>query len=211
MTPKANPKTQFPAQVWGLTGGIASGKSTAARIFAERGIPVVDADTIARELASPGGAAYAQILTRFGTADRAELRKIVFADPKARQDLEAILHPLIQAESLKRINQIRQLSQIGTLSDSPILYEAALLVETGRYRDLAGLIVVDADPAIRRARLIARDGISETLADQILASQISDSVRRQAATHVLINNGSVDDLRRAIESLRLLFTKNLDP
>jgi dephospho-CoA kinase len=183
----ASPFAAF--EVWGLTGGIASGKSTAARIFAEEGIPVIDADQVSRELSAPGGAAYAEILGRFGTADRAELRKLVFADDQARKDLEAILHPQIVAESLKRMQ---------SLGAPRVIYEATLLVETGRYKELTGLIVIDAPRDLRRARLIGRDGVEPELADRILASQIDDQRRREAATVVVPNAGTVDELRARV-------------
>ncbi len=176
----------------GLTGGIASGKSLAARFFKEVGIPVIDADQIARELSREGGAAYPAILKRFGTADRRELRKLVFADPQARRDLEAILHPLIEVEMLRRISELKA---------PVVLYEAALLVETKRYETLDGLILIDAPKAVRRQRLIQRDGIPENLADQMLSAQASDEERRAAATIVIENTGTADQLRTRIEDV----------
>ena len=179
--------------VWGLTGGIASGKSTAARIFQQDiGIPVVDADQIARDLSRPEGLAHAAIIKRFGTDDRVKLRQIVFNDPFARKDLEAILHPLIQQESLERISKIPP--------KIPVLYEAALLVETGRYQNLSGLIVIDCPVPIRRQRLIQRDGATPELADRILAAQISDEDRLKAATQIIQNSGSLEDLRLQIHN-----------
>jgi dephospho-CoA kinase len=179
-------------RVWGLTGGIASGKSLAARFFAEAGIPVIDADQISRELSQPGGAAQSAIQKRFGTTDRTELRKLVFADPAARRDLESILHPLIKLESLNRIKK---------LGAPAVVYEAALLVEGGRYKELDGLIVVTSPLAQRRARLIARDGIAPELADQMIAAQLSDADRTKVANHVLENNGTEDDLRAKVTDL----------
>jgi dephospho-CoA kinase len=180
------------SNVWGLTGGIASGKSTVARIFSELGIPVVDADQVARQLAAKGGAAHLPILDRFGTTDRSSLREIVFSDPQARKDLEAILHPLIKAESE------RQLQKLGP---GVVLYEAALLVETGRYKDFRGLIVVDAPREQRKQRLIERDHCSPELAEKILLAQSSDENRRAAATFVLENSGTEQELRAKIELL----------
>lgn len=185
-------------EVWGLTGGIAAGKSVAARFFAEEGIPVIDADRIARELSQPGGAAHAQISKRFGTADRVQLREIVFQDPAARRDLEAILHPMIQAESYRRMAEAAASFPSG-VGKPRMIYEAALLVETGRYKQLSGLLVVEAPMAVRRERLISRDGVAPELADRIIAAQASDEERRAAATHVLRNNGTLDELRRAVQ------------
>ncbi|MEO7163499.1 MAG: nucleoside triphosphate pyrophosphohydrolase, partial [Bdellovibrionia bacterium] len=96
-------KIMGKTSVWGLTGGAASGKSTAGQIFAQLGIPVIDADQIAKELTKEGAPAHQAIFKRFGTNDRTKLREIIFSDPKAKQDLEVIMHPLIQAESTKQI------------------------------------------------------------------------------------------------------------
>ena len=143
---------------------------------------------------------------RFGTADRRELRKIVFSDPAARKDLEAILHPLIQAESLVRLHAAANSSRF----DPPVLaYEAALLVETGRYRDFEGLIVVDASRDTRRQRLIARDGLDPQLADAILASQASDEERRAVATHLIDNSGNLTDLRGRVNEVISRITKTV--
>lgn len=183
-------------EVWGLTGGIAAGKSAAARIFEEQGFPVLDADALSRELSAPGGAAHAAIVRRFGTADRAQLRQIVFADPAARKDLEAILHPMIVAESQARLARLAQ--AYSGPGKARIIYEAALLVETGRYRQLDGLIVIDAPVALRRTRLISRDGTSPELADKILSAQASDAERQAAATVLIANTGSIEELRSHI-------------
>jgi dephospho-CoA kinase len=183
-------------QLWGLTGGIASGKSTVARIFQEAGVPVLDADQITRNLSAPGGPAHQAILKRFGTADRKLLREKVFSDAQARKDLEAILHPLIQTESLKQAASLAKSS-----GRSFVLYEASLLVETGRYHDLAGLIVVEAPRELRMKRLIERDGMEPEMAQRVLDSQISDAERRKAATHVILNPGSLDELRKQVQSL----------
>jgi dephospho-CoA kinase len=184
-------------EVWGLTGGIASGKSTAARIFAEEGFPVLDADQLARQLSLPGGAAHASILARFGTADRVQLREIVFADVAARKDLEAILHPLIQNESLQQMQTLAAQAPHGR--KARVIYEAALLVETGRYRQCTGLLVVDAPRELRRRRLIERDGLIPELADQILNAQISDDERRKVASFIIPTEGTIEELRALIK------------
>ena len=181
-----------PPRVYGLTGGIASGKSTAARFLSEAGIPVVDADEIARELRKPGGAAHTAILARFGTVDPLELRQRVFSDPQARLDLEAILHPLIRAESLRKIQALRA---------PVVIYEATLLVESGRFRDFSGLILVEAGRDERIRRVMARDGSSRELAESILGSQGTDETRRAAADYILDNSGSPELLRTRVEAL----------
>lgn len=180
-------------RVWGLTGGIASGKTTVAKFFEMEGIPVIDADQIARELSQKGGRAYAPILKRFGTNDRAKLREIIFSDPQARKDLEAILHPLIREESFKQIDECAKKTGAGVF-----LYEATLLVETGRYKDLDGLIVVEAPEKLRKERLALRDQLDAGLIDQIFSAQTSDAERRKPATHIIENRGNLDELKKQV-------------
>jgi len=176
-------------RIIGLTGGIASGKSTVAKMFEEQGLAVVDADRVARKLSEPGGLAFDAIVKRFGSADRAKLREIVFKDPTARQDLEAILHPLIRSESMRAIENAADRASTDT-----VIYEGALLVETGRYRDLDGLIVVEAAQGDRKMRLMLRDGIPAELAQRIIEAQTGDAERRAAATWVIENTGEPDEL-----------------
>ena len=189
-----------PAHIWGLTGGIASGKSLAARFFREAGIPVIDADQIARSLSQADGSAYEPIVQRFGTADRARLREIIFSDPKARKDLEAILHPLIQAESMRQILDLAQSQQ--ALGHPPlVIYEATLLVETGRYKEFDGLIVIQAPREIRLNRLYLRDRTDPFMAERIFSAQAADEERKKVATHVLDNSGSPEELGEAVKKL----------
>ena len=180
-------------KVWGLTGGIAAGKSTAARIFAKHGAAVIDADALSRGLSQPGGKAYSLLLAEFGTADRSKLREKVFSDPLARKRLEAILHPLIRHESEKKITDLKAKAQTQL-----ILYEAALLVESGRYQDFDGLIVIEATQELREKRLLERPGITPALAQQILSSQANDQERLSIADHVLANNGNLKNLEEQI-------------
>lgn len=179
-------------EIWGLTGGIASGKTTVGQCFTEMGIPVIDADLIVKDLTSSHGAAYKLIETRFGTADRVELRKIVFSDPQAKEDLEKILHPLIQRESRKRFIELSAKYPV-------IIYEASLLVETGNYKKFSGLITVEASPEIRTQRLLARSGWSTEQAKNVMESQVTDEQRRACADHVISNTGSLDDLRQQVK------------
>lgn len=186
----------FAIPVIGLTGGVASGKSTVARLIEKKlGTPVVDADRIARELSSPGGRAAGAIQARFGTLERAELRAKVFADPQARRDLEAILHPLIAEESRA------QVAQHADRGAGRVVYEAALLVETGRYREMDGIIVVQAPPEQRIARLMERDGIGREQAEAMIRVQATDEERAAVAGHVIQNSGSLEDLEAAVERL----------
>jgi dephospho-CoA kinase len=182
-------------QIWGLTGGIASGKSTAGLYFAEKGIPVIDADQLSRTLSEEGGAAHPAILKRFGTADRVKLREIVFKDLKARKDLEAILHPLIALESQKLMDQH---TAVGA---ALIIYEATLLIETGRDKTLDGLIVVVARREEQCERLTSHRAMSGELADQILNAQISNEERQKAATVVIENTGTLVELQQKVHKL----------
>jgi dephospho-CoA kinase len=183
---------------------VASGKSTAARIFSELGVPVIDADQISRDLSVRGGRAAPAILAEFGTLDRGELRKIIFADGAKRRKLQDLLHPLIREESVRRIRDI-----IATKPQTKaVIYEAALLVETGGYADLAGLIVVQSSPEKRMERLIARDGIEPALARKMIAAQASDADRAIAATAVLSNNSDEASLRKQIEALLPSITRH---
>lgn len=188
------------ARVWGLTGGAASGKSEATKFFEELGVLIIDADLIARELSGPGGKAESLIVKRFGAIPRTKLREIIFSDQKARKDLEAILHPLIRFESQAKIKSLisRPRSSLGPMV---ILYEAALLIETGHFRDFSGLIVLEAPYEERLRRMMARDGHPRELCEQILASQVSDAERRQAATHIIDNSGSLDKLKEHVRAL----------
>jgi dephospho-CoA kinase len=191
---KPTPPLIRKCKVVGLTGGIASGKSTAGTYFAEKGVPVIDADQISRALTDEGGAARPAIEKRFGTADRAKLRDIVFQDENARKDLEAILHPLIVEESQKQIDRHRD---AGAML---IIYEATLLVETGRYKTLDGLIVVTSAPEEQQRRLILHRTMSAELADKILKAQISNEARQKAATYVIENNGTLEELQQKVQT-----------
>lgn len=184
----------------GLTGGIASGKSTVAQRFSELGVPVIDADEAARVVVAPGTAGLAEVLKRFGHGvaaengelDRRALRELIFREPGSRRDLEAILHPLIRAE----------MEQSAERAVGPYLVMAIpLLVENGLSTRVDRILVVDADEVAQLQRLRARDGGTEEQARAILASQASRSARLAAADDVLANTGTVADLRRAVDQL----------
>jgi len=187
----------------GLTGGIASGKSTVARRFAELRVPVVDADEAARAVVAAGTPGLAAVLARFGpgvladdgTLERRRLRDLVFADAVARGDLEAILHPLIRAEMQRRED----------LSAGPYLVLAIPLLIEGRLRGepsrVDRILVVDADEAEQIARLVRRDGGSPDQARAILAAQASRAERAALADDLLPNFGSEAQLRLAVDRL----------
>ena len=184
----------------GLTGGVASGKSSVSSILRELGAVVIDADVLAREVVEPGTPGLAAVVARFGPEvldgdrlDRARLGAIVFADPAARRDLERIIHPAVRdrAAELERAAD----------PDAVVVHVIPLLVETGQQDDFDRVVVVDADPDTQLTRLHARDGLAEEAARARLAAQASREDRRSAADVVLTNDGSVIDLQRQIHSL----------
>ena len=184
----------------GLTGGIASGKSTVAQRFIELGVPVIDADEAARVVVAPGEVGLAEVVRRFGSGvlaengelDRSSLRQRIFTDPGARRDLEAILHPLIRA----------RMEQCAMTAAGPyIVLAIPLLIEGGSLDRVDRILVVDVDEAVQLKRLMSRDGGTLDQARAILASQASRSARLAAADDVLLNSGSVTDLRLAVDRL----------
>jgi dephospho-CoA kinase len=184
----------------GLTGGIASGKSTVAQRFVELGVPVIDADAAARAVVAPGKPGLAAVSERFGSRalaengelDRRALRDLIFKDPGSRRDLEAILHPLIRAE----------MEQSAELAVGPYIVMAIpLLVEGGSHERVDRVLVVDVDEAVQLQRVMARDGCTLEQARAILTSQASRSARLAAADDVLPNTGTVTDLRQAVDQL----------
>jgi dephospho-CoA kinase len=185
-------------KVLGLTGGIGSGKSTVARLFQTLGgVPFLDADQVARDLRAPGARGHAAILQRFGTADRKALRELLTRDPQGKADLEAILHPLIREESERRLKELEHTSPSAPM----ILYEATLLIESGRARDFDGLIVVTAPLPDRLARIASRDGISQDEALALIESQSPDSVRLSLADYHIQNLGSLADLESQVRKI----------
>jgi dephospho-CoA kinase len=159
----------------GLTGGLAAGKSTVASFFRELGAFHVDADLIAHALLAPGGAAVREVVARFGESivgadgavDRKALAAVVFADPRALADLNAIVHPKVRAEIARRIAD-----EESNAAASPVaLVDAALLVESGIHRDLDALIVVACTEATQVARAVARGGLTEAEARARVAAQ----------------------------------------
>lgn len=189
-------------RVIGLTGGIGSGKSTVARLFAERGIPVVDADELAREATRPGAPALGEIAAVWpgvvgpdGVLDRRKLAAAVFGDAAARARLEAILHPRIAALSTARWEELARAGH------RLAIYEATLLVETGRHREFDGLIVVDAPEDVRVARVMARDGSTASDVRARIAAQLPMEAKRRVATHLVENDGDLDTLRARVDDL----------
>jgi dephospho-CoA kinase len=184
----------------GLTGGVASGKSTVAQRFMELGVPVIDADAAARAVVAPGKPGLAAVSERFGprvlTAnselDRRALRDLIFKDPGSRRDLEAILHPLIRAD----------MEESAEAAVGPYVVMAIpLLIEGGSRDRVDRILVVDVDEVVQLQRVIARDRCTPEQAQAILASQASRGARLAAADDVLLNTGTVTDLRQAVDRL----------
>jgi dephospho-CoA kinase len=188
--------------VVGLTGGIGSGKSAAAERFAAHGAAIVDTDAIAHELTAPGGAAIEPIRAAFGAAlltpagalDRQAMRRLVFADPAARKRLEAILHPLIRAESEARISRL-------THAEYAILV-VPLLIETGEYRARVDRVcVVDCPVELQIERVMARNGLSREEVEKIIAAQASREQRLACADDVIDNSRGLEELDAQVAQL----------
>jgi dephospho-CoA kinase len=185
----------------GLTGGIGSGKSTVAALLAAKGAVVLDADAITRELQQPGTPVFDSMVARFGpdilaadgTLDRAAVAAIVFNDAAAKKDLEAIVHPAVAAEMLRRLEAERD-------TDHVVVYDVPLLVEAGR-RGFGGVIVVDVDPEVAVERLVRQRGMSEADARARMANQVSRAERLAVADEVIDNSGSREDLAARVDEV----------
>lgn len=182
----------------GLTGGIGSGKSTVAERLEQLGVPVINADVIAREIVAPGEPALTEIADRFGpevlhedgTLDRAALAGVVFADPEARRALDRITHPRIAARVAERI------AELAAEDDPPsvVVVDHPLLVETGQAARFDEVVVVEAPEDLRVARLVEGRGMDEHDVRARIRVQADDAARRQVATKVIDNSGGLDDL-----------------
>ena len=187
----------------GLTGNIASGKSAVAERLAARGATVIDADALARAALAPGTAAMARVRGRFGMSvfaadgalDRAALGRLVFSDPSARRDLEAIVHPEVARGRAAALAAARTAGARLVVSDVPLLFEAGLEGEFDR------IVVVDAPEQLRLTRLVRERGLSDADARAIMAAQADPVAKRARATHVIDNAGSLDDLDRQVAAL----------
>ena len=184
----------------GLTGGIASGKSLVADLFAARGVPVIDTDVLAREAVRPGEPALEEIRRRFGAAvlaedgtlDRRRLRERVFADEDERRALEGILHPRLRAAALAASEKAGGPYQVIVVP---------LLVGSSLRRQMDRVLVVDCSVETQIARLTARDAETEARARRMIEAQASREERLAIADDVLVNEGSVEDAERRVEAL----------
>lgn len=184
----------------GLTGGIASGKSTVATLFADLGVPVIDTDELAREVVRPGSSGLAEIVASFGAAmldasgalDRRRLRALVFADAGKRRQLEAITHPRIEAAAMAACARAGGPYQ---------LLVVPLLIESGFDRHVDRVLVVDCPPATQRRRLLERDSEDPGQAARILAAQLDPAARRARADDIIDNDGDLARLRTQVGAL----------
>lgn len=189
--------------VAGLTGGIGSGKSAASDCFISLGVPVIDADRVARLVVEPGSEALDKIAAHFGdhviqangNLDRASLRRIVFDKERERNWLEALLHPLIRDHILDTLEQLDEQGHDYAILASP------LLLETDQHLLISKVIVVDAPEVLQISRTMARDNIEETQVRQILAAQMQREERLKHADFVLDNSGDEEQLREAVNAL----------
>ncbi len=184
----------------GLTGGIASGKSTAAGMFAALGVPVIDTDVIARQVVLPGTAGLRAVVNVFGpqvllpdgSLNRRRLRDLAFATADSRQRLEAILHPLIAVEMA---------AQSARAGGPYQVLVVPLLIESGLNDRVDRVLVVDCSEHVQQTRLMVRDGESVTGVARLLAAQLDREARRDRADDVLVNSGTLDELREGVRAL----------
>lgn len=187
----------------GLTGGIGSGKSTVARLLANAGFPVVDADQIAREIMEPGSPVLERVAEEFGAdilddegvLDRSELARRAFASKEATERLNAITHPAIRAESERRFAAAEK------AGETAVIYDMPLLVDLGLHSGMDLTVVVDVDVEERVRRLVEKRGLDEADARARMGQQIDDATRLKAADVVIDNNGSLDALEPQVATL----------
>jgi dephospho-CoA kinase len=185
--------------VVGLTGGIGAGKSTVAQFFAELGALVIDADQLARMAIERGTDGFADVMLRFGDEvivngdiDRKKLAEIVFSDAQARKDLEAIIHPRVQALFAEAVADLD--------ADDILIYEIPLLVETGAASKFDYIVTVESELELRKARLLKK-GLYISQIEKRMASQATPEARQAIADKVIRNDGDEDSLLRQVENL----------
>ena len=190
-------------RIIGLTGGIATGKSSVALFFTERGIPVIDADQLARDAVLPGSPALEKIvsifgrevITQYGELDRKSLRTLIFSDPGKRLQLEDILHPMIRELAKERIDLA------AAAGHQRLIYMAPLLIEAGATDRVDAVWVVTVRPEVQLERLMRRDGISRVQAQQIIDSQMPLSQKKQYGSVVIDNSGTETETKMILETV----------
>lgn len=203
MSPQERVSTSEHVAIIGLTGGIATGKSTVTAMFRDLGVTVIDADVVAREVVQPGTDGLASIVEAFGASmlaadgglDRAKLGALVFADEVARKTLNDITHPRIAMRMLEHAETAR------LAGDAWVIYDAALLVENNIHTMLPATIVVACPPEVQLARLMARDGFSVAEARERIASQLPIADKVAVAQHVVDNAGTLDETRAQVGAI----------
>ena len=188
-----------------LTGGIASGKTAVSDLFSEKGVPVVDTDLIAREVVEAGSPALDRIARAFGpdfldekgSLNRRKMRETIFTDPDQKKQLESILHPAIATEAMR---------QVSVRPEPWCLLVVPLLAESGRYRWVDRVLVVDVDESTQIERVMARDHIDRNQAEAILSAQASRQQRLELADDIIDNSGSLEDLELQVEALYRKFS-----
>jgi len=201
-----------PNRVVGLTGGIASGKSTVSKIMAENGAVVIDADAIAHEVVQKSKPAWREIRDHFGLdvlradeeIDRSRLGDIVFKNPQARSTLEAIVHPRVHDETQRRIRQ----AGLHT-PNAVVVLDVPLLFEVGMDKSLSVIIVVYVPESVQLSRLMKRDGISRESAMDRIQSQMSLEEKKNRATHIIDNSGPISNTRDQVLAMMAELRKNI--
>lgn len=184
----------------GLTGNIASGKSTAAHLFSERGATIIDADVLARRVVEVGTAAHRKIVERWGTAvlqpdgqlDRAALRRRVFSDPESLDELNAIVHPEVERLRDRLVSQARDRGDRLVICDIPLLFERNLIGDFDR------IVLIDAPRPLRLERLVKDRSLKETEAMDMIAAQMPAELKRARADFVVDNDSTITELERKI-------------
>jgi len=193
----------------GLTGGIGCGKSTLAQLFRELNVPVIDSDQITRELVAPGQPALKAIVQHFGESilnqdgslNRSKLRSLIFQSASERLWLESLLHPLAKEEILRLREKILAGHYSEQHSHNYIIVEIPLLIETHFEHAVDRILVVDCDESLQIERVAARDGVPHTAIQDILKTQANRSDRLAKANDVVVNDGSLEDLKSKVNAL----------